>query len=97
MKENKTTVFYHLAMCPPALGETSESRSPLKPKLLLEFMEKQGLADYLELRNDFVPFSNDEFYTAYINNSTQLFFMKKQLPYAPLDRCVVYLVSLGSD
>lgn len=68
-------------MCPELLGETSESRSPLKPRLLLEFIEKQHLAPYFELTNAFPPFSNEEFYIAHTENYVNGFF-KGEAPYS---------------
>jgi acetoin utilization deacetylase AcuC-like enzyme len=81
MKESKITVFYRPEMCPPALGEMSESRSPLKPKLLLEFIEKQHLSPYFELRDAFAPFTNEEFYIAHTENYVEGFF-KGEAPHS---------------
>ncbi len=74
MKEHTIYVFYDPRMCPDGLGDTSESKSPLKPKLLLEFIEKQGLLPYFEIMDSFPPFSNDDFYTAHTQAYVDGFF-----------------------
>lgn len=41
------------------------SKSPLKPKLLLEFLKKNNLLDFFEIVDDFVPFEREDFYIAH--------------------------------
>jgi len=84
MKEKIIAVFYRSEMCPPLLGEGSESKSPLKPKLLLEFIEKQGLLAHFRLEEDFLPFANPEFYIAHTQDYVDGFFEGRQ-PYASGD------------
>lgn len=84
MKEKKIRVFYRPEMCPPVLGEGSESKSPLKPKLLLDFIGKQNLSAHFELSGDFLPFTNGEFYLAHTTAYVDGFFEGKQ-PYASGD------------
>ena len=46
-------------------GETGDfSRSPQKPRLLMEFLAGRGLADYLKVVGDFAPFTDDDFRVA---------------------------------
>lgn len=84
MKESQITVFYRPEMCPLLLGEGSESKSPLKPKLLLEFIEKQGLLPHFFLEENFLPLSNQEFYIAHTEAYVDGFFDGRQ-PYASGD------------
>ncbi len=81
MKAKKISVFYHPDMCPDLLEETSESKSPLKPKLLLAFIEKQELQTHFELVDSFLPFSNSEFYIAHTKKYVDGFF-KGESPYS---------------
>ncbi len=84
MKEKRIRVFYRAEMCPPLLGEGSESKSPLKPKLLLEFIEKQGLLPHFRLEEHFLPFANEEFYLAHTQTYVDGFFEGRE-PYASGD------------
>lgn len=84
MKEKRIRVFYRPEMCPPVLGEGSESKSPLKPKLLLDFITKQGLSEHFELNGNFLPFANEAFYLAHTTAYVDGFFEGKQ-PYASGD------------
>jgi acetoin utilization deacetylase AcuC-like enzyme len=65
MKQDQITVFYDTRMCPNELGASSESKSPLKATLLLEFLQRQGLMHHVQLAAPFEGFANAEFYLAH--------------------------------
>ncbi len=50
------------------------SKSPLKPKLLLEFLEENNLFNYFEIVNDFVPFVKDDFLIAHYKSYVDAMF-----------------------
>lgn len=50
------------------------SKSPLKPKLLLEYLEKKGLIDYFTVTNQFEPFSKKDFKMAHESQYVEDFF-----------------------
>ena len=73
-KQNKIIVFYNELMCPHSLGETTETPSPLKPKLLMDFLHKVGLDSHFLIDNNFTPFENKEFYLAHTREYVDGFF-----------------------
>lgn len=73
-KKDKIRVYYNERMCQNQLGDTSETPSPLKPKLLMAYLKKEGVDHYFEIDNDFPPFSNEEFYLAHTKDYVEGFF-----------------------
>jgi acetoin utilization deacetylase AcuC-like enzyme len=59
-------------------GEKNFSKSPQKPKRLLEFLEKNDLLKYLEIHQNFEPFTKEDFYIAHTQNYVDCFFAGKK-------------------
>lgn len=73
MKKKKIKVFYtDKQVCMKDIAEKSYSKSPLKPKLLMEYLNNNGFKDNLDIVDDFKPFTPDIFKIAhteeYVNN-----------------------------
>ncbi|MGF1587112.1 MAG: hypothetical protein ACFCUM_17460 [Bacteroidales bacterium] len=49
-------------------------KSPAKPRLLIEYIERKGLSEHFLLDADFLPFSNDDFYVAHTREMVDNFF-----------------------
>ncbi|MDJ1471515.1 hypothetical protein [Xanthocytophaga flava] len=81
MKSDRIRVLYRQEMCPASLGEGSESKSPLKPRLLLEYLDQMQLMDYFEIDSTFTPFANQDFYIAHTQEYVDGFF-QGQLPHS---------------
>lgn len=73
-KQNKIIVIYNEKMCPNSLGKTTETPSPLKPKLLIDFLNKERLDTHFLIYNTFTPFENKEFYLAHTKEYVEGFF-----------------------
>lgn len=72
MYNKKIVTFYN-----PKQVMTSKvgySRSPEKPKLLLEYLEKKGLLEHFDIRSDFKPFDKEDFYMAHTKEYVDGFF-----------------------
>lgn len=80
-KQPTLTTFYHPKMVPQQLGQGTETPSPMKPKLLLEFLQREGFGALLTLVQDFAPFERDEFYRAHTTAYVDGFFEGVE-PYA---------------
>jgi len=80
-KKEKVRVFYTPAMVPQDLGKGTETPSPMKPKLLMDFLTQTGFQHYLEVIDHFQPFDTQEFYLAHTKEYVQGFFAGKE-PYA---------------
>jgi acetoin utilization deacetylase AcuC-like enzyme len=59
-------------------GGKNHSKSPQKPKLLLNFLERHKLIKHFEIKDDFQPFSQDDFYLAHTKNYVDAFFAGKK-------------------
>ncbi len=81
MKNQKVRILYRPEMCPDILGEGSESRSPLKPRLLLDYLDRMQLLDNFEVDGAFSAFNKEDFYLAHTQDYVDGFF-QRQLPYA---------------
>ncbi len=77
MRNAKLYTFYHPKMV-LMKGGKNISKSPQKPKLLLDFMERNKLKMYVELRQDFRPFTQEEFYLAHTQLYVDNFFSGKK-------------------
>jgi len=68
----KIKIWYHENMVPDTTK--SYSKSPQKPKLLIEKIKKLGLDDNFEFESNFEPFENKDFYLAHYENYVESFF-----------------------
>ncbi len=71
-------------MVPDYLGTTTETPSPMKPKLLMDFLKKEGVDSYFNIVNDFEPFEIKEFYLAHEKEYVDGFFAGLK-PYSDSD------------
>jgi acetoin utilization deacetylase AcuC-like enzyme len=65
MKYPQISIFYDPRMCPSALGAGSESKSPLKAKLLLSYLERHQLMQHFCIAQSFDAFQNSDFCVAH--------------------------------
>ncbi|BBM83688.1 hypothetical protein [Candidatus Uabimicrobium amorphum] len=79
MKKNKIVTFYRGEQV-YSIQSFDESRSPLKPKLLLEYLAEQDLDQFFEIKSDFAPFTKDQFFVAHKPEYVEGFFAGKE-PY----------------
>lgn len=74
MKAARIRTFYIPAMSLDPNVKISYARSPSKPQLLMEFIERAGLASYLSIESNFAPFSKEDFYIAHTREMVDNFF-----------------------
>lgn len=74
MRSNKIKVFYTPKQVLEQAAKNNFSKSPIKPKLLLEYLEAKGLIDNFEIVSGFRPFSNNEFMIAHTKDYVNGFF-----------------------
>lgn len=67
-------VFYNTFQVLNQDSTSNYSKSPLKPKLLLEFIKKQRMSHAFNVRDDFQPFENEEFLLAHTPEYVHNFF-----------------------
>lgn len=73
MRENKITTFYNpKQVCVDVARNVS--KSPMKPLLLLEYLEEHNLLQFFEMQSQFNPFEKEEFYRAHTKTYVDLFF-----------------------
>jgi acetoin utilization deacetylase AcuC-like enzyme len=77
MRKPQLSTFYNEKMVLKE-GEKNFSKSPQKPKWLLEFLEKNDLLKYLEIHQNFEPFTKEDFYIAHTQNYVDCFFAGKK-------------------
>jgi len=70
MHDSKILTFYRPEMAQFAI---SMSKSPSKPRLLMEFLEKQGLSMYFEMNPVFEPFKREDFLLAHTEKYVDAF------------------------
>lgn len=80
-KNQNIVTFYHQKMCPQQLGINTETPSPLKPQLLLEYLSKNSLDQHFEFSDRFTPFSKEDFYIGHTSEYVNGFF-KGEEPHA---------------
>jgi acetoin utilization deacetylase AcuC-like enzyme len=80
-KKGVIRVFYTPAMVPQHLGKSTETPSPMKPKLLMDFLQQKGFQHYLEIIDNFAPFDTQEFCLAHTPQYVEGFFAGEE-PYA---------------
>lgn len=68
MRNNKVRVFYTPKMALQKNMEKSYSRSPMKPMLLMQYLEKLGITQYLEIDGTFAPFNREDFLLAHTSD-----------------------------
>lgn len=74
MRAKKIHVFYTPKQVRAVDANRNFSKSPLKPKLLLEHLEQNGMMDHFTVSGDFRPFSNNEFVIAHTRKYVEDFF-----------------------
>ena len=74
MRNDKIRTFYKKEMALNDIVSENYSKSPNKPKLFMEHIEKKDKKDILILDEDFDPFSRDDFYTAHTKEYVDAFF-----------------------
>jgi len=74
MRAKNIHVFYTPKQVRAVDASRNFSKSPLKPKLLLEHLEQNGLMDHFTVSGDFRPFSNNEFVIAHKRGYVERFF-----------------------
>jgi acetoin utilization deacetylase AcuC-like enzyme len=75
MRNSKITTFYNPLMVMEQKIKDSYSKSPLKPKLLLEKIEREGLmTENFNIVSDFKPFQPSEFHIAHKEQYVKDFF-----------------------
>lgn len=72
-RNNKLATFYRKEMVPPE-NTKNFSLSPQKPKKLMEFLDKHGLSDMLDIKDEFPPFPRCAFYLAHEQEYVNDFF-----------------------
>lgn len=65
MRSNKIKVFYNPKQVRQADSSRNFSKSPLKPKLLLEHLTDHGMAEHLDITDKFRPFNAYDFQIAH--------------------------------
>ncbi|KOY87954.1 hypothetical protein AD998_19050 [bacterium 336/3] len=78
MRNAQIYTFYHENMVLKNNGK-NVSKSPQKPKLLLNFLERNKLSGHFTIKDDFKPFSQEEFYLAHTREYVDGFFAGKRL------------------
>ena len=74
MRSPKIKTFYNQKQVLERDAYSNYSKSPLKPKLLLEYFAKKGLFSNFEVVNDFKPFSKRDFVIAHEKEYVNEFF-----------------------
>ncbi|MDJ1482981.1 hypothetical protein QNI16_20935 [Cytophagaceae bacterium YF14B1] len=77
MRKAQLYTFYTPHMVLDKNGK-NVSRSPQKPKLLLNFLERHKLSSYINLQNNFPPFAQEDFYLAHTEHYVDSFFAGKK-------------------
>lgn len=74
MRANTIRTFYHPKMVLQNDHEDNVSKSPLKPKLLLEYLEQQALNSYFSIDNSFDPLTRKDFLIAHLPDYVEALF-----------------------
>jgi len=74
MKSSKLHTFYHPMMSVSTDNLTGYSLTPAKPRLLMEYLEKNGLLEFFFLDDNFSPLSREDFYIAHTKEMVDNFF-----------------------
>jgi acetoin utilization deacetylase AcuC-like enzyme len=73
-RHNRIKTFYTPKQVLQTDAEENYSKSPLKPKLLLEYIEKENLAAYFEITSSFEGFKEEDFLIAHNERYVKSFF-----------------------
>lgn len=74
MKSPRIRTFFNPAMSLDPGKGVSYSMTPAKPGLLIDFLERAGLADHFLIDSEFPPFSAGDFYIAHTKEMVDKFF-----------------------
>lgn len=74
----KIKTFYTPKQILQTDSKRNVSKSPLKAKLLLEYIDKIGLSENFDIVNDFQPFNKEDFYVAHSKDYVDAFFYGKK-------------------
>ena len=74
MRANTIRTFYHPKMVLQEDHEDNVSKSPLKPKLLLEYLEQHALLHYFPIENTFAPLTKKDFLIAHLPDYVEAIF-----------------------
>ena len=74
MRSSKIKTFYNPKQVLAKDLSGNFSKSPLKPKLLLEYLESKGLLDNFEIVSDFHPYTKNDFFLAHEESYVNEFF-----------------------
>lgn len=74
MRANTIRTFYHPKMVLQDDHDDNVSKSPLKPKLLLEYLEHQGLLSYFPIDDTFESLTRKDFLIAHLPNYVEAMF-----------------------
>jgi len=74
MRTNKIKVHYNEKQVLAQDSQSNFSKSPLKPKLLLENFKEEGLIDHFDIVNDFSPYEKKDFALAHTKKYIKDFF-----------------------
>jgi acetoin utilization deacetylase AcuC-like enzyme len=78
MKHDRIKTFYTPKQVLEHVATGDLSRSPQKPRLLMEYLAGQGLASYFEVVGDFPSFTDEDFRTAHAPEYVDAFFAGRQ-------------------
>lgn len=73
-RHHRIRTFYTPKQVLQTDDEENYSKSPLKPKLLLEYIEKQNLSGYFEITSSFEGFKDEDFLIAHHERYVKSFF-----------------------
>ena len=74
-RNNKIKVFYNpKEVCKDNIQEESYSKSPLKPMLLMQYLQDNGFSNHLEIDSSFAPFGRKDFRLAHHKRYVKNFF-----------------------
>jgi len=74
MKDRKIKVFYTPKQVAPEDIRSGYSKSPIKPKLLMAYLKKHGIAEHLDVVGDFDPYVEGTFRIAHHKKYVREFF-----------------------
>ena len=74
MRQPKIITFYNPKMAPGQWSNHEPSRSPLKPRLMMQYLEQQDLLRHFTINDQWPPFSNEDFYPAHDKDYVEDFF-----------------------
>lgn len=76
MKDQRLHTFYQPKMSVNPDNLTGYTQNPAKPRLLMEYLERNGLLEFFLLDDNFPPMSREDFYIAHTKEMVDNFFDK---------------------